>query len=81
MEQTVSQIIGWITKNVEVSVKRHHIYEKDYVCNPATCICEDGKIFSKYCRWLIDYQSWSYSVILWIDKNYSNKFCWKESNL
>ena len=23
--------------------KKHHICEKEYVCNPSTCICENGK--------------------------------------
>ena len=29
--------------NVDVSVKKRHVYEKDYVWSPATCNCENGK--------------------------------------
>ena len=43
MEQNVSQINGVITINVDMSVKKHHISEKYYVWNPATCNCENGK--------------------------------------
>ena len=37
MEQKVSQINGEITINVNVSVKKHSTYEKDYVWNHVTC--------------------------------------------
>ena len=43
MEQIVIQINGGITINVDVSVKKIHIYGKDYVWNPATCNCQNGK--------------------------------------
>ena len=35
----------WITINVDLNVKckKHHVCEKDYVWNPATCNCENGK--------------------------------------
>ena len=26
-----------------VECKKHHIYEKDYISNPATCSCKNGK--------------------------------------
>ena len=26
-----------------MTVKKHHICEKEYVCNPSTCISENGK--------------------------------------
>ena len=42
MKQNVSQVIGGITINIDVSVKKH-IYEKDYIWNPATFNCENGK--------------------------------------
>ena len=37
------QINGRITINVDVIVKKHHIYEKDYIWNPATWSCKNGK--------------------------------------
>ena len=43
MKKNVIQINGGITINVDVSVKKHHICEKDFVWNPATCNCENGK--------------------------------------
>ena len=49
---------------------KKHICEKDYVCNPATCNCENGK----YYGWFNDYMWLSYKAILWRYKNYSNKF-------
>ena len=30
----------WNNVNVNVSVKKHHICEKNYIWNPATCTCE-----------------------------------------
>ena len=41
--KNVSQINGGITINVEVECKKHHICEKDYICNPSTCSCKNGK--------------------------------------
>ena len=29
--------------NVGASVKKHHVSEKDYIWNPATWSCENGK--------------------------------------
>ena len=43
MKQNVSHINGGITINVDMSVKKHHICEKYYACNPATCNSENGK--------------------------------------
>ena len=43
MEQTVIHINGWITMSVDASIKKHHVYETEYVWNPSTCICENGK--------------------------------------
>ena len=34
--KNVIQINGGITKNVDVSVKKSNVCEKDYICNPAT---------------------------------------------
>ena len=47
MEKNVIQINGEITINVDVSVKKIHACEKDYVWNPATCICENGKYLAR----------------------------------
>ena len=46
MEENVILINGGIMMNVNVSVKRCHVCEKDYVWNPAICLrsCfENGK--------------------------------------
>ena len=43
MEEIVIQINGGIMINVDVSVKKRHVCEKDYFRNPATCNCENGK--------------------------------------
>ena len=43
MEQNVSQINGGITINVDMSIKKYHICEKDHIWNPSTCDCENGK--------------------------------------
>ena len=42
MEENVIQTNGRITINVNVSVKSV-IYVKNYLWNPATCSCENGK--------------------------------------
>ena len=47
MEKNVIQINGGIMINVDVSVKKNHACEKDYVWNPATCICENGKYLAR----------------------------------
>ena len=47
MEKNVIQINGGIMINVDVSVKKIHACEKDYVWNPATCICENGKYLAR----------------------------------
>ena len=33
----------WNNDKCRRECKKHHIYEKDYVWNPATCNCENGK--------------------------------------
>ena len=43
MGKNVIQINGGITINVDVSVKKHYVCEKDYIWNPSTCSCENGK--------------------------------------
>ena len=43
MGKNVIQINGGITINVDVSVKKHHVCEKDYIWNPSTCSCENRK--------------------------------------
>ena len=43
MEEIVTQINGGIIINVDVSVKKRHVCDKDYVSNPATCNCENEK--------------------------------------
>ena len=43
MGKNVIQINGGITINVDVSVRKHHVCEKDYIWNPSTCSCENRK--------------------------------------
>ena len=43
MEENVIQINVGIMINVEVSLKKSHVCEKDYICNPFTCSCKNGK--------------------------------------
>ena len=43
MEKNVIQINGGITINIEVTVKKIMYVKKNYVWNPATCNCENGK--------------------------------------
>ena len=43
LKQNVIKINGGITINVYLSVKKHHICEKEYVWKPATCNFENGK--------------------------------------
>ena len=33
----------WNNDNCQYKCKKHHICEKDYIWNPATCSCENGK--------------------------------------
>ena len=42
MEESLIQINGGITINVDVSEKKHHVCEKDYIWNLSTCNCENG---------------------------------------
>ena len=43
MEEVVTQINSGIMINVDASVKKRHVCEEDYLWNPATCNCENGK--------------------------------------
>ena len=43
MEENVIQINGGRMINVDVSVKKRHVCNKDYVWNPATCNYENVK--------------------------------------
>ena len=42
MEENEIQINRWIAINVD-ECKKRNVCEKDYVWNPATCSCENGK--------------------------------------
>ena len=33
----------WNNDKCQCKCKKHHICEKDYIWNPATCCCENGK--------------------------------------
>ena len=46
MEKNVIQINGGITINVNVSVKNVMYVKKDYIWNPSTCNCKNGKYFA-----------------------------------
>ena len=41
IEQNVIQINGGI--KIKSILKKHHVCEKEYVWNPSTCICENGR--------------------------------------
>ena len=44
IEEKVTQIKTAITINDDVNAKnprKHRVYEKDYICNPSTCTCEN----------------------------------------
>ena len=43
MEKNVIQINGGIMITVDVNVKNVKYVKKDYIWNPATCSCENGK--------------------------------------
>ena len=43
MEENIIEINGGIWINVNVNVKKLHVFEKDYVWNLTTCNCENGK--------------------------------------
>ena len=43
MEENVIQINGGTTINVDVSVKKRLVREKDYIQNPSTCSCKNGE--------------------------------------
>ena len=43
MEENVIHINGGTTINVDVSLEKHNICEKDYIWNPALCSCESRK--------------------------------------
>ena len=43
MEESVIEINGGIWINVNVNVKKLHVFEKDYVWNLTTYNCENGK--------------------------------------
>ena len=47
MGKNVIQINGGITINVDVSVRKHHVCEKDYIWNPSTCSCENRKYLAR----------------------------------
>ena len=43
MKENVIQINGGITINVDASAKKIIHVKKDYIWNPATCSCKNGK--------------------------------------
>ena len=56
---------------LQYECKKHHICEKDYICNPATCSCKNGKYLASIiynlvitCNEIIDAEE---------EKSYSNK--------
>ena len=47
MVESVIQIKSGITINVNVSAKKHNIWENDYIWDPVTWICENGKYLAR----------------------------------
>ena len=43
MEENIVQMNGGITINADVSLKKRHICERNYMWNPSTCSCENRK--------------------------------------
>ena len=43
MEENVIEINGGTTINVDVSVKKPLVREKDYIQNPSVCSCKNGE--------------------------------------
>ena len=43
MEENVVQINGWINISDDMSVKKCHVCEKDYIWNHSWCSCEKLK--------------------------------------
>ena len=57
----------WNNNKYRSERKNHHICEKDYIWNPATCICENGKYLASIfgysvitCDEIIDVEAMSY---------------------
>ena len=63
MAESVIQIKSGITININVSAKKLHTYEKDYICNPATCDCENGK----YLASITDYSTMTCDEIIAVE--------------
>ena len=41
--QIKSEITINVSVNIEIKKKKHHGCDKDYIWNPTTCTCENGK--------------------------------------
>ena len=59
----------WNNDKCQGECKKHHICEKDYVWNPATCTCENGKYLASImddsgiiCDEIIDVQEINFNV-------------------
>ena len=68
MVENVILIKGGIMINVAAIAKKHHICEKDYIWNPATCSCKNGKYLASIidnsvimCDEIIDAEGKSYN--------------------
>ena len=48
MVENVIQIKSGITINIDVSAKKNHIYEKDYIWNLATCSYKYSKYLASF---------------------------------
>ena len=51
MEENFNSDQWWNNDKCQCECKKHHICEKDYIRNPATCSCEDGKYLASI--WMI----------------------------
>ena len=60
VEENVIQINGGITINVDLSVKNIIYVKKDYIWNPSTCSCENGK----YLATIIEYSAIMYDELI-----------------
>ena len=64
----------WNSDKCWCECKKHHMYGKDYIWNPSTCICENWK----YLGSIMDDSVITCDEII---EESSNKLKWKESNL
>ena len=69
MEQNVIQINGGKTINPDGECKMHHICQKDYVQNLATCNSDNGNYLANIMNKIICYETIDFKETNFNDKN------------